>query len=90
MASSIRLEGLQTEARNSGSNNIDQVETLQLCQIINDEDATVAAAVKQCLPVIAQAINSLEPLVREGGRVIYVGAGTSGRYMPILLCKNTS
>jgi hypothetical protein len=47
MASSIRLEGLQTEARNSGSNNIDQVETLQLCQIINDEDATVAAAVKQ-------------------------------------------
>ena len=89
MASSIRLEGLQTEGRNSGSNNVDQVETLQLCQIINDEDATVAAAVKQCLPVIAQAINSLEPLVRKGGRVIYVGAGTSGRYMPIPAYRNT-
>jgi N-acetylmuramic acid 6-phosphate etherase len=79
MGSSIRLEGLQTEERNLNSNNIDQVETLELCQILNDEDSTVAAAVQKCIPVIARAIDALEPLVRNGGRVVYVGAGTSGR-----------
>jgi N-acetylmuramic acid 6-phosphate etherase len=79
MGSSIRLEGLQTEGRNLNSNNIDQVETLELCQILNDEDSTVATAVQKCIPVIARAIDALEPLVRNGGRVVYVGAGTSGR-----------
>lgn len=80
MPSSIRLEGLQTEGRNSSSNNIDQVETLELCRILNHEDATVASAVEKCVPIIAKAIDALEPKVRKGGRVVYVGAGTSGRY----------
>src|SRR5690348_17288569 len=80
MPSSIGLEELQTEGRNSGSGNIDQVSTLELCQIINNEDATVAAAVQKCLPMIAQTIDALAGKVRRGGRVVYVGAGTSGRY----------
>ena len=79
MAPAIRLEGLQTEGRNPNSNNIDQVETLELCRILNAEDATVASAVEKCIPVIARAIDALAPLVRNGGRVVYVGAGTSGR-----------
>jgi N-acetylmuramic acid 6-phosphate etherase len=84
MPSSIRLEGLQTEGRNAGSNNIDQVGTVELCQIINGEDATIAAAVEKCIPIIAKAIDALEPLVRKGGRVVYVGAGTSGRYRVLI------
>ena len=79
MGSPIRLEGLQTEGRNSNSNNIDQVETVELCRILNEEDSTVTTAVQKCIPVTAQAIDALEPLVRKGGRVVYVGAGTSGR-----------
>lgn len=80
MSPAIILDGLQTEARNSNSNDIDKVSTYELCQIINREDATVAAAVNKCTPVIAQAIDDIEKRVRQGGRVIYVGAGTSGRY----------
>lgn len=80
MPSTIQLEGLQTEERNPVSGNIDQVSTLELCQIINNEDATVALAVQKCLPIIAQAIDGLAGPVRKGGRVVYVGAGTSGRY----------
>jgi N-acetylmuramic acid 6-phosphate etherase len=79
MPSTIQLEGLQTEERNPVSGNIDQVSTLELCQIINNEDATVALAVQKCLPIIAQAIDGLAGRVRKGGRVVYVGAGTSGR-----------
>ncbi|KFY83831.1 hypothetical protein V500_09869 [Pseudogymnoascus sp. VKM F-4518 (FW-2643)] len=75
----IRLEGLQTEGRNQSSNHIDRVSTLKLCEVINSEDASVAAAVQKCLPVIAQAIDALEPKARKGGRIVYVGAGTSGR-----------
>lgn len=80
MSAAIRLEGLQTEGRNPKSTNIDQVETAELCQILNYEDATIASAVAKCIPTIAKAIDALEPMVREGGRVVYVGAGTSGRW----------
>lgn len=84
MPSIIQLEGLQTEGRNSESNKIDQVSTLELCQIINNEDATVAGAVQKCLPIISQAIDGLTESVRKGGRVVYVGAGTSGRYLYLI------
>jgi N-acetylmuramic acid 6-phosphate etherase len=89
MPSLIRLEGLQTEERNPKSHDIDQVDTVELCQILNDEDATVAGAVHKCIPVIAEAIDALAPLVHKGGRVVYVGAGTSGRQVQFLsLSKN--
>jgi len=79
MSTRVDLVGLQTERRNPNSSDIDQISTLQLCQIINREDATIARAVSKCIPVIAAAIDVLAARVREGGRVIYVGAGTSGR-----------
>jgi N-acetylmuramic acid 6-phosphate etherase len=75
----LDLSGLQTEAVNMRTSEIDRVSTLQMCTIINDEDRTVAACVTPCLPEIARGIDSLLPRVRRGGRVIYVGAGTSGR-----------
>ena len=73
------LKGLQTEERNPRSAEIDKVSTSELCQIINYEDATVASAIRACIPTIAGAIDALTPRIRQGGRVIYVGAGTSGR-----------
>jgi N-acetylmuramic acid 6-phosphate etherase len=79
MAATADLAGLQTESRNSRSTDINNVTTLELCEIINDEDGSIPGIVKGCIPTIAQAIDALAPRVRQGGRVIYVGAGTSGR-----------
>ncbi|KAJ9612242.1 hypothetical protein H2200_003839 [Cladophialophora chaetospira] len=79
MAALKDLSKLQTEQRNSASSDIDRVSTVELCNIINDEDAAVAASVAKCIPTIAAAIDCLADRARAGGRVIYVGAGTSGR-----------
>ncbi|CAK7231713.1 hypothetical protein SBRCBS47491_008024 [Sporothrix bragantina] len=75
------LASLQTEQRNALTSQIDTVSTLELCQIINDQDQGVADAVKLCLPEIAQAIDLVVPRIANGrgGRVVYIGAGTSGR-----------
>ena len=85
MGSPVRLEDLQTEGRNFKSNNTNQVDTLELSRMLNDEDSTVATAVQKCIPVIAQAIDALEPLVRKGGRAVHVGAGTSGKLIYCLV-----
>ena len=53
--------------------------SLQIAELINDEDATVAASVRRALPKIARAIDVVAEGLRQGGRLIYVGAGTSGR-----------
>ncbi|KAL4738523.1 hypothetical protein BDV11DRAFT_215909 [Aspergillus similis] len=73
------LSRLQTEAVNPQTSLIDKLSTLQMCTVINREDHRVAASVTPCLPRIAAAIDALAPRVRRGGRVVYVGAGTSGR-----------
>lgn len=75
----VQLAGLQTEGRNPRSAGIDVVSTQELCRILNREDARVPAAVEACIPVIAAAIEALSQRVRNGGRVFYIGAGTSGR-----------
>jgi N-acetylmuramic acid 6-phosphate etherase len=75
----VQLGGLQTEQRNPSTTRIDRVSTLELCQILNHEDATVPLAVQPCIPVIAEVIDTLSERVRIGGRVFYIGAGTSGR-----------
>jgi N-acetylmuramic acid 6-phosphate etherase len=75
----IQLAGLQTEDRNPRTVNIDRVPTRELCRILNREDSTVPSAVERCIPVIADAIDVLSERVRQGGRVFYIGAGTSGR-----------
>lgn len=79
MSSTPNLNGLQTESRNPRSTEIDNVSTLELCQIINNEDATIPSIIKNCIPTIANAIDALAPRVQAGGRVFYTGAGTSGR-----------
>ncbi|RSM09143.1 hypothetical protein CEP52_004236 [Fusarium oligoseptatum] len=73
------LAGLQTEQKNSKTTNIDSMSSLELCRVINEEDASVAQAVQTCLPQIANAIDIIVPRLLKGGRVIYTGAGTSGR-----------
>ena len=83
MTEVIDLSGLQSESRNRSSENIDKVSTLEVCEAINHEDSLVAGAVQKCLPVLAGAIDSLEARVRLGGRVVSVGAGTSGRYVAV-------
>ncbi len=68
-----------TETPNPRSANIDRLSTLEMLQVINDEDATVAQVVRRALPVIAQAVDVITERLRQGGRLLYVGAGTSGR-----------
>ena len=77
----LDLSGLQTEAINSRTSRIDRVSTLEMCLLINKEDLTVGSSVTPCIPDIARAIDLLLPRVRRQGRVFYVGAGTSGRYV---------
>ncbi|KAJ5908763.1 hypothetical protein N7495_001445 [Penicillium taxi] len=73
------LATLQTEGVNPRTRNIDRISTLQMCKVINVDDHLVADSVEPCLPDIAGAIDALALRVAQGGRVIYVGAGTSGR-----------
>jgi N-acetylmuramic acid 6-phosphate etherase len=68
-----------TESQNPNTLDIDRLSTLDMVQRINDEDAKVAAAVRGALPQIARAVDAIAERMARGGRLIYVGAGTSGR-----------
>jgi N-acetylmuramic acid 6-phosphate etherase len=73
------LATLTTEARNPRSEHIDELSTLDMLTLINQEDATVAAAIAAELPTIARAVDIIVERFAEGGRLFYIGAGTSGR-----------
>jgi N-acetylmuramic acid 6-phosphate etherase len=73
------LRQLTTEQILSAASNLDQMSSLEIARLMNDEDATVAAAVRRALPQIARAIDTVADGLRNGGRLIYIGAGTSGR-----------
>lgn len=73
------LRILTTEQANSAARDLDRMSSLEMVRLINDEDATVAAAVRRALPQIARAIDVIAAGIRQGGHLIYVGAGTSGR-----------
>ncbi len=73
------LKRLSTEKQNPKSMRIDVADTREILEIINDEDHLVAAAVKGEIPYIAEAVELVVDAFRNGGRLIYVGAGTSGR-----------
>lgn len=73
------LERALTEARNPRTLDIDQCDTLEILSRLNAEDATVSEAVRASLPQIAQAVEAIVTAFRQRGRLIYVGAGTSGR-----------
>ncbi|KAJ5093143.1 glucokinase regulator family protein [Penicillium angulare] len=73
------LSALKTEARNELGQLMDSLDTLKLCEAFNKEEAKVSSAVACSLPVIASLIDDLVPRLSAGGRLIYVGAGNSGR-----------
>ncbi|MBT4612311.1 MAG: N-acetylmuramic acid 6-phosphate etherase, partial [Gemmatimonadetes bacterium] len=70
---------LLTEQRNPSSAHIDEVSTLELVRIINTQDAEVAPAVGRVLAEIAAAVDLVVAAFRRDGRLLYLGAGTSGR-----------
>jgi len=74
-----KLSHLPTEQPNRAASDLDLKSSLEIARVINTEDAKVATAVKAALPQIAQAIDLIAKALEEGGRLIYVGAGTSGR-----------
>jgi N-acetylmuramic acid 6-phosphate etherase len=75
----MNLSQLPTESRNPATEHIDELPTLDMLRLINDEDAKVAQAVAAELPHIAKAIDEIARRFEDGGRLFYVGAGTSGR-----------
>lgn len=68
-----------TESPNPRTANVDRLSTSQILELMNDEDATIAHVVRQTLPEIAKAVDTIVQRIQQGGRLIYVGAGTSGR-----------
>jgi N-acetylmuramic acid 6-phosphate etherase len=75
----MNLATLLTESRNPLTEHIDELPTLEMLRVINDEDAKVAAAVAAVLPETARAIDAIAARFAQGGRLFYIGAGTSGR-----------
>jgi len=73
------LSHLSTEQIPPTTGNLDEMSALEIVRMMNDEDATITAAVRRALPQIARAIDVVAAGLRHGGRLIYVGAGTSGR-----------
>jgi N-acetylmuramic acid 6-phosphate etherase len=73
------LDHLQTEARNPSSTGLDELTALEIVRLMSAEDATVAAAVAAQAEPIARAIDVIADRLRRGGRLVYAGAGTSGR-----------
>lgn len=79
MGMEANLGLLLTETRNPRTAEIDTMPTEQMLRVINDEDATVAAAVAAVIPAVARAVDAIAERVWQGGRLYYIGAGTSGR-----------
>ena len=75
----VDLDKISTEQRNAASEHIDKVSTLDMVTIINNEDKKVPEAVSAILPAIAQAVDLIGEHLNKGGRLFYVGSGTSGR-----------
>ncbi|MCO6545143.1 MAG: N-acetylmuramic acid 6-phosphate etherase [Gilliamella sp.] len=75
----INLSAMLTENRNPNSEKIDNCSTLEMLQIINNEDKKVALAIEKELPNIAKAVDAISLTLSNQGRLIYIGAGTSGR-----------
>ena len=75
----VELRKIDTEQRNPRTMHIDTLSTLEMVKLINDEDHRVAEAVAKVLPEIARAVDIIYEQLRQGGRLFYCGAGTSGR-----------
>lgn len=75
----VVLDAIETEKTNSRTSHIDQVSVLEMVRLMNEEDKKVALAVEKVLPEIAAASEQIYLRMKEGGRLIYIGCGTSGR-----------
>ena len=73
------LSTLITEQRNTNSMHVDSLSALEIVQLMNKEDKQVPLAIEKCLPQIAQAVECIVAAFQQGGRLVYIGAGTSGR-----------
>ena len=73
------LSTLITEQRNPNSMHVDSLSALEIVQLMNQEDKQVPLAIEKCLPQIAQAVECIVSAFQQGGRLVYIGAGTSGR-----------
>ena len=73
------LSTLITEQRNPNSMHVDSLSALEIVQLMNNEDKQVPLAIEKCLPQIAQAVECIVAAFQQGGRLVYIGAGTSGR-----------
>ena len=73
------LSTLITEQRNPNSMHVDSLSALDIVQLMNEEDKQVPLAIEKCLPQIAQAVECIVAAFQQGGRLVYIGAGTSGR-----------
>ena len=73
------LSTLITEQRNPNSMHVDSLSALEIVQLMNEEDKQVPLAIEKCLPQIAQAVECIVAAFQKGGRLVYIGAGTSGR-----------
>src|SRR5580704_6109747 len=81
------IHDLLTEKQNEATRGLDTRSAVEIARIINQEDQKIAAAVKKAIPEIAQVIDSVAHALREGGRLIYVGAGSSGRLAALDACE---
>ena len=75
----VDLKGMTTETRNPRTMQLDQMSELEIVTVMNEEDARVPLAIAMCLPQIAQAAAWAVEAFEQGGRLFYMGAGTSGR-----------
>ncbi|MGL4911653.1 MAG: N-acetylmuramic acid 6-phosphate etherase [Romboutsia sp.] len=75
----LNIKGLSTEGRNENSKNIDMMSVREVLETINNEDKTVAYAIEKELGSIERVVNEMIETYKNGGRIIYIGAGTSGR-----------
>src|SRR3954447_11361643 len=79
MSQNLPLDPRLTEQRNPATTDIDRLSALEIVRVINDEDHRIAPAIAGQLEQVARAVEMAEDTFRRGGRLIYVGAGTSGR-----------
>ncbi len=86
-----QLNRIVSEGRNPGTMDIDVLPTIEILEKINQEDAGVADAVRKTIPHIAKAVDAIVPRLQQGGRIVYMGAGTSGRLgiLDAVECKPT-
>ena len=75
----LNINHLGTEQRNEKTKDLDLLSTMEIIQIMNEEDLNVVAGVKQALPQIEKVVHAMIEALSNGGRIVYVGAGTSGR-----------